>query len=88
MKTLRVALLYGGRSGEHEISVRSARSIHAVLRKTHSVFPIFIDKQGFWWRVDEHTESLPNTVKTARTCLFVSWYRSSGSEHIKSSTSD
>ena len=63
MKPLRVALLYGGRSGEHEISIRSARSIHTVLRKTHSVFPIFIDKQGFWWRVDDYTESLPNTVQ-------------------------
>ncbi|HSE41300.1 MAG TPA: D-alanine--D-alanine ligase family protein [Acidobacteriota bacterium] len=60
MKNLRIALLYGGKSGEHEISIRSARSIHAVLRKTHSVFPIFIDKQGFWWRGDEKSETLAN----------------------------
>jgi D-alanine-D-alanine ligase len=58
MKKLRVALLFGGRSGEHEISIRSARSIHAVLRKTHSVFPIFIDKKGFWWRTDETSETI------------------------------
>lgn len=58
MKKLRIALLFGGRSGEHEISIRSARSIHAVLRKTHTVFPIFIDKKGFWWRTDELSETL------------------------------
>ncbi len=53
MDKLRIALLYGGRSGEHEISIRSARSIYSMLKKTHTVFPIFIDKQGFWWRVRE-----------------------------------
>jgi D-alanine-D-alanine ligase len=72
MKNLRIALLYGGRSGEHEISIRSARSIHAVLRKTHNVFPIFIDKQGFWWRADEKSETLVNTNKglTDRICIY------------------
>ena len=46
MEKLRVALLYGGRSGEHEISIRSARSIFKTLKEKHSVYPIFIDKQG------------------------------------------
>lgn len=49
---LRVALLYGGRSGEHEISIRSARSIYNTLKNRHNVYPIFIDKQGFWWRAN------------------------------------
>ena len=44
---MKIALLYGGSSGEHEISIRSARSIYAELQKIHKVFPIFIDKQGF-----------------------------------------
>jgi len=55
----RVALLYGGRSGEHEVSIRSARAIYNVLKKKHSVFPIFIDKNGFWWRVDVGINELP-----------------------------
>jgi D-alanine-D-alanine ligase len=58
MNKLRIALLYGGRSGEHEISIRSARSIYNALKETHNVFPIFIDKQGVWWRVPEN-EGLP-----------------------------
>jgi len=42
-------VLYGGRSGEHEISVRSARSIMDVLdRDKYEVIPYFIDKEGRW----------------------------------------
>lgn len=68
---MRVALLYGGRSGEHEISIRSARSIHAELQKTHKVFPIFIDKQGFWWRTPESGE-LPSSNKglQEKVCIY------------------
>ena len=71
MKKLRIAMLYGGRSGEHEISIRSARSIFAVLRKTHSVFPIFIDKKGFWWRSDEISESLIVDNESLKERVFV-----------------
>jgi D-alanine-D-alanine ligase len=46
---LRVAVVYGGRSGEHEISVRSARAILAGLdRDKYEVSEYFIDQQGKW----------------------------------------
>jgi D-alanine-D-alanine ligase len=46
---LRVAVVYGGRSGEHEISVRSARSVIAGLnRDKYEVSEYFIDKEGKW----------------------------------------
>src|SRR5580692_1283090 len=46
---LRVAVLQGGRSGEHEISLRSARSImEAMDRSRYEVVPITIDKEGKW----------------------------------------
>jgi D-alanine-D-alanine ligase len=46
---LRVAVVYGGRSGEHEISVRSARAILAALdRDKYEVSEYFIDKEGKW----------------------------------------
>src|SRR5262245_34681052 len=67
---MRIALLYGGRSGEHEISIRSARSIYAALLKTHKVFPIFIDKQGCWWRTPESGE-LPNSSKDLKEKICV-----------------
>ncbi len=46
---LRVAVLYGGRSGEHEVSVRSAESVMAAMdRERYEVVPIFITKEGRW----------------------------------------
>ncbi len=45
---LKVALVFGGRSGEHEVSVRSAAAVAAALAQTHDVLPLLIDKQGLW----------------------------------------
>ncbi len=46
---LRVAVLYGGRSGEHEISLRSAESIIAGLDPAkYEVQRIFITPEGRW----------------------------------------
>jgi D-alanine-D-alanine ligase len=48
-KRLRVGVIYGGRSGEHEISLRSAASIIAALDPAHyEVVPIAITKDGRW----------------------------------------
>src|SRR5690349_16932889 len=46
---LRVAVLYGGRSGEHEISVRSAESVIAAMDpERYEVQRIFITPEGRW----------------------------------------
>jgi D-alanine-D-alanine ligase len=46
---LRVAVIYGGRSGEHEISLRSAESILSALDPVkYEVQRILIDKDGRW----------------------------------------
>jgi D-alanine-D-alanine ligase len=48
-KKLRIGILFGGRSGEHEVSLLSAASIlKAIDRKRYDVVPIGIDKQGHW----------------------------------------
>jgi D-alanine-D-alanine ligase len=48
-KKLRVALLFGGKSAEHEISLISARNIvDAMDKKKYQVVAIGIDKQGRW----------------------------------------
>src|SRR5579871_996846 len=48
MKT-RVAVIYGGRSGEHEISLRSAQSIiRAMDTAKYEVSEYFITKEGKW----------------------------------------
>lgn len=51
---LHVAILFGGRSGEHEVSLRSARSVlEAIDRERYDVSLIGIDRQGHWHLVDE-----------------------------------
>ena len=48
-KKLRVGILFGGRSGEHEVSLLSAASIlHAIDRNKFDVVPIGINKAGHW----------------------------------------
>jgi len=48
-KKLRVGILFGGRSGEHEVSLLSAASIlKAIDRKKFDVVPIGINKGGHW----------------------------------------
>lgn len=49
MSKLRVAVVYGGRSGEHEVSIRSAQAIMAALNgENYEVFPYLIGKDGKW----------------------------------------
>jgi D-alanine-D-alanine ligase len=46
---LRVAVIYGGRSGEHEVSVRSARAVMEALDPAkYERIEYFIDQQGKW----------------------------------------
>lgn len=51
---IRVAVLYGGRSGEHEVSLVSASNVIQNLdRSRFDVIPIGIDKQGSWFLGDD-----------------------------------
>jgi D-alanine-D-alanine ligase len=47
-RRLKVALLFGGRSGEHEVSLVSAASVAAGLRAEHDVACVLVDKTGQW----------------------------------------
>src|ERR1700687_2628872 len=48
-KKLRVGVLFGGQSGEHEVSLLSAASIlKAIDRRKFDVVPIGITKDGHW----------------------------------------
>src|SRR5438093_12787594 len=49
MKKIRVGVIFGGRSGEHEVSLRSAESIlKAIDRQKYDVVPITISHEGGW----------------------------------------
>ena len=49
MKKLRVGILFGGRSGEHEVSLLSAASVfNAIDKNRYEVVPIGITQAGRW----------------------------------------
>ena len=58
MRKLRVGILFGGRSGEHEVSLLSAASVlNAIDKEKYEVVPIGISKEGRWLTA-EHAENL------------------------------
>ncbi|MCA9958586.1 MAG: D-alanine--D-alanine ligase [Anaerolineales bacterium] len=50
---MRVGVIFGGRSGEHEVSLQSARSVMEALNKDkYEVIPVGITKEGRWMTGD------------------------------------
>src|SRR5437588_6824800 len=73
MKKLRVGVIFGGRSGEHEVSVRSARAvIDAMDAEKYDVVPIAITKEGKWLSPSDATRLLPEETKKLLTDEVVS----------------
>ena len=67
-KKLRVGVIFGGRSGEHEISIRSARAIvENIDRKKFDVVPIAITKEGKWLPPSDSAQLLPAAVQPLLT---------------------
>lgn len=62
-KKIRVGVIFGGRSGEHEVSLRSAESIiRAMDRSKYVVVPIGITQAGRWLVSSDAKAMLPQTV--------------------------
>lgn len=61
---IHIGIIFGGRSGEHEVSVRSARSvIEAVDSERFEVLPIAITKEGRWLSPAESASMLPESAR-------------------------
>ncbi len=45
---MNVAVIFGGRSPEHEVSIVTAHQVNAALTENHEVIPIYITKDGEW----------------------------------------
>ncbi|HYO90648.1 MAG TPA: D-alanine--D-alanine ligase family protein, partial [Pyrinomonadaceae bacterium] len=61
---LRVGVIFGGRSGEHEVSLRSAHSVlEALADNKYEVVPIAITKEGKWLGPTEAVALLPEQSK-------------------------
>jgi D-alanine-D-alanine ligase len=69
MKKLRIGLLFGGKSGEHEVSLQSALSIYNELdHEKYDVVLIGIDKKGKWL-LENNAEFLLNSADPKRIAL-------------------
>lgn len=63
-KKLRIGVIFGGRSGEHEVSIRSARAvIEAADPRKYEVVPIAITKEGNWLAPSAAAELLPKATQ-------------------------
>ena len=62
-RKLKVGILFGGKSAEHEISIRSAKNIiEAIDGDKYDVTLIGIDKEGKWSAGDSAENLLPENV--------------------------
>jgi D-alanine-D-alanine ligase len=74
-KKLKVVVLYGGKSGEHEVSLRSAASVfHRLDRERYEVIPVAIDQTGRWLAQDSQIvarakDSLPIDLTAPQVVL-------------------
>ncbi len=61
---IKIGIIFGGRSGEHEISIRSAKTvIEQIDREKYDVIPIAITRQGHWLNPMESLHRLPESVQ-------------------------
>jgi D-alanine-D-alanine ligase len=72
MKKLRVAILFGGRSGEHEVSLMSARSVIAALDPAkYEIFPVGITHAGNWFVGENILDALEQNKANALDHAFI-----------------
>ena len=70
MKRLRVGVLFGGRSGEHEVSLASATSvIRGLDPDQYEAVPIGITKDGHWLVGEGAVKMLPEVLKGGRRVM-------------------
>lgn len=72
-ETITVALLFGGRSAEHEVSLTSARAVHAHLdRDRYRTRCLYINRQGLW-RAVESPDLEPDNLTQGEFFSFLPW---------------
>ena len=77
---IQVAVFFGGRSVEHEISVISAlQAIHAFDTEKYAVTPVYISKQGKWYSGDallqvENYKNIPALLAKCDQVYFMPGY--------------
>ena len=71
---INIGIVFGGRSGEHEISIRSAKAVlESINPDKYSVVPIAISPEGRWLSPARSVELLPDGAKGALASDVASW---------------
>ncbi|MEL4894470.1 D-alanine--D-alanine ligase family protein [Crocosphaera sp. Alani8] len=70
MVKIRVGLLFGGRSGEHEVSINSAQAIAQALQtgenaNKYDILPVYIQKNGVWAAEDIANKVLETKIPSS-----------------------
>lgn len=74
MKKIKLGVIFGGMSTENEVSCMSAVSVMNNLnREKYDIYPIYIDKNGNWFRIDsfEKVENLKKKVEIDNIVKFL-----------------
>ena len=75
-KKIRVGVIFGGRSGQHEVSIRSAASvIDAIDRQKYEVVPIAISREGKWLSPAAAFQLLPANAQSLLPATMASGYQ-------------
>lgn len=75
-KKLRLGVIFGGQSGEHEVSIRSAASvIDAIDRQKYDVVPIAISREGKWLSPAAAYQLLPENAQSLLPTTIASGYQ-------------
>jgi D-alanine-D-alanine ligase len=69
---LKIGVLFGGRSGEHEISIRSAESVMRALDpERYDIVPVGITKEGWWMTGPDTLDIMKGVISdgVVRECI-------------------
>lgn len=72
-KKLKVGVIFGGRSGEHEVSLHSANSIMRALNPDkYEIIPVGISRKGSWMLGVKPETMLENNAANGKSCILYS----------------
>lgn len=59
MHKIKVGIIFGGLSTEHDVSIVSGTSIiNNIDKEKYEIFPIYIDKNGEWYKYEKNVENI------------------------------
>ncbi len=82
---MRIALIFGGKSSEHSVSVATAVLVYDALKNNHDIIPVYIDANGVWRKGKRNSKPILKKLKKGKKLKlsFASPYLYCGVKKIK-----